>query len=58
MKPMAPIIKGFLRISREKVIARGSHVRWIRIPGLGELSWFLGWYGGALQLNFFLFLED
>lgn len=55
---MAPIIKGFLRISREKVIARGSHVRWIRIPGLGELSWFLGWYGGALQLNFFLFLED
>ncbi len=51
------MIKGFLRIRRETVIARGSKVPVFRVPGLGwELSWFVGIFEGSLRLNFFLSL--
>jgi len=51
-------MSGFVQIRRgEKVIARGSGVTWFRIHRIGEVIYFVGWYQGALRLNFWLYLE-
>jgi vacuolar-type H+-ATPase subunit F/Vma7 len=49
------MIKGFVNIRRhEKVISRGDCVTSFRLAGT-EVVYFVGWYDGALRLNFWLY---